>query len=365
MKYTYTITNEDYIDSHALQKANARENKGMFHLIFFLALACATYLNAAVMRNRLDTDDVFSYALAGAVLIIFLLHYSPRIVPSLLIALRRFTDPLPAGTLGPHTVEVREDCLVFASQVSKMYAAYSALQRLNHNDKIVLFYFSNGTVQAVPLRAFGMFNEERTAALSAIQEHAKKASGAQAVLPLQGDFEGTAFETEVTEADVLIADRYAAFSERRKKARSPYSLFTLAFALFCAAGGLYGLIHADIIPEKGRVLVILFYVVEIIAALFYMLTWYKPSGLRRALLTRMLAAQQYFPGYVGPRAVCFNEKGLSIAFGAYCFAFPYRAFTSVINEGKEILFFRKEEMALFIPAEGVPAPFTEQFKKTD
>ena len=115
MIYRFSFTTDDYIESNALQKANARENKGVYHLVLLLGLGCIAYLNTAVLRSALTWNDPVSYGVGIVIAILFLIQYSPRIIPSILIPIRLKYGLLPKGLLGPRSFETTDDRLIFSS----------------------------------------------------------------------------------------------------------------------------------------------------------------------------------------------------------------------------------------------------------
>lgn len=358
MIYRFTFTQEDYIESNALQKANARENRGVYHLVLLLGLGCIAYLNTAVFRSALTYNDTFSYGVGIVVAVLFLLQYSPRIIPSLIIPLQLKYGRLPKGLLGPRSFEIADDRLIFTSSVARVSFGYDALTRVNHSDKIVLFYFENGTVHPVPLRALGQFSYERTEVLEGIQKKAAEINEAGTKPSRTLLSKGNSFSCQIRPDDVLRANQYELFLQRRKKVKDPFSLFTLAFILYCIAGGIYGLVNLDLLPESLRGYLTVFLILELLGAAIAMLIWFKPAFLAQYTLKQMLKAGQYFPGYIGDRIVSWDEKELEIAYASNEMYFPYSSFT-VVDDGQELLFLQDENLVFFLPKKDVPGRFIQ------
>lgn len=358
MIYRFSFTTDDYIESNALQKANARENKGVYHLVLLLGLGCIAYLNTAVLRSALTWNDPVSYGVGIVIAILFLIQYSPRIIPSILIPIRLKYGLLPKGLLGPRSFETTDDRLIFSSSVARLSFGYDALTRMNHSDKIVLFYFENGTVHPVPLRALGFLSYEKTEVLEGIQAKAaeiSKSGKKPAHTLLSGK---NHFQCSVSPEDVLRVDRYEQLSQRRKKLKNPFSLFTLVFILYCLFSGIYGLIRRDLLPASMSGFMTAFLIMEILGALVAILLWIKPAFLSQYTLKQMLRTGQYAPGYIGERTVSWDEKELQICYGTIEMFFPFSSF-SVVDDGQELLFLQNESLVFFLPKKNVPNRFLQ------
>lgn len=254
--------------------------------------------------------------------------------------------------------------LSFGTSASEYRAGYDSLMRVNHNASIVLFYFANGTAEAVPLRALGGSLVDRSAMLEDIQDKAVKADKEKRVndlVPVLAEPLGS-FCCRVEEADVLIAERYDSFSKRRKKAREPFSLFVLAFLLYCLVSGFYGCLNSASLPESFRFPILLFLILECIAAVIGLLIWYKPSFLSGFVLKKTLRAGLGPRGYIGERRVSYSQNYLEICYGSVSLTFPRDAFSSVISDGKELLFFQNESLVAFLPLDRIPNDFIEHIR---
>ena len=349
MIYPFTYTTEDYLEALALEKANRRQSMGIVHLFFMAAAGCAVYLNLSTLRGTLRTDDAVSYGAAFLTVFLLAAAYSPRLMPSLAFRWRLRTGQIPEGVIGRHTLAVEEDYLEFSCGDMRHRTAYSGLIRVNHNDRIALFYLANGAVEAVPLVAFGSSGAGRARELKRIEELARRASagGARA----DGFVRPGAVRVDyrVSREDFL---RCNVFHERRMRARAlrdPAKCFWLVFLILAAVGSVRGLVawcSGETVPMG---FVHGFYVLEALGCALGASLWYRPAALVNCAVRQSLKAGRYPPGYWGERAVWWDRGGIAFRYGAFSSSLPWKALSDICEDSEFLYFYQQEQLIMFIP----------------
>ncbi len=347
MVYRYTFSREDYLQARALEKANAHQSAGLFRLALFLAVGCLVYLNLSTLRRSFDRNDTAAYTAAAAVVLLLILDYSPRIVPTLTLPLQLRLGWLPEDIFGEREFGMEDRYLSFRYRGVETRVGYEGLARVNHNEDTVLFYLTSGSVEAVPMRALGTSRET----LAEIARRAQKANARQKTAPLpawKGE-DASRCTVPITEADVLRCSRYDTRVRRACRARSPIAWVWLAVLALCAAGAVFGPANAvDSGLSFGKALRV-FWFLEIPGVILGLLYWYRPAALVEYGLRQSLRLGRSPTGYLGERALEWDGRSLAFRYGVFGVSMAWTAFTSVRDDGEYLYFYQGDTLILFLP----------------
>ena len=360
MIYRFENRMEDYLDALALEKANARQNRALLHLILLLVIGCLVYLNLSTLRMSFRREDTIAYGSALAVMAVLLVGYSPKIIPSLLFPIRERLNLLAPNTLGPREFEMNDRFLGFRYGGTEIRVGYRGLARVNHNDHTVLFYLQSGVVEPVPLRALGVNTEERMETLERIQANAIKASR-KAPVELSPWLKAPvgSFSCGVTEKDILACGGFDAGVRRKARLRSFSVWLSLAIIFLCCLGGGYGLLHLSLLPEALLVYLKVFYMLEIPGCLIALLYWFRPAPMIIWGIRQNLKLGLYPMGYLGTRWVEWNRNSLSFRYGVYGMCVDWDCVSRISDDGHNLYFYQNDTLLLFLPKAGLTTAFRE------
>ncbi len=351
MVYQYDNRKEDYLDALALEKANARQNRALLHLILLLVIGCLVYLNMSTLRMSFNREDPVSYGAALVVMAILLVSYSPKIVPSLLFPIKQRLDLLPEYILGPREFEVNSQFLCFRYGGTEVRAGYKGLARINYNEHTVLFYLRNGAVEPVPLRALGTDTSERMAVLNQIQAKVLRDKARQKSDGLPDWMKAPAgtFSCGITEKDVLFCNRFDTRISRKYRLRRFSGWLYFAMILLCCFGGGYGLTHLAMLPAVIRTYLHALYVLEIPAGLIALLYWYRPAVMTDWGIRKSLQLGRYPIGYLESRLVEWDENSLAFRYGVFGLRMDWDCITRISDDGHNLYFYQNDTLLLFLP----------------
>ncbi|MBQ4473894.1 MAG: hypothetical protein II930_06310, partial [Lachnospiraceae bacterium] len=349
MGKTYDFTRQDYLEAEVLQKANAHQGPGLVSLVLFLAIGVLVYLNTATFRASIAANDSIAYGAGGAAVVLLLLNYSPRLIPTLTFPVRERLGRISPGVIGPREFEMNERYVQFKYAGVCTRVGYEGLARVNHNDKSVLFYLINGAVEAVPMRIFG----GTAATLSEIARRAQEANARSRMTeigPLLGA-QANRLVCTVSEEDALAAARVETIRGRRIRMRNPITWIYLAVILVCAAGGVWGLVSGITGTVSFGTFLRIFYVLEIPGSIIALLYWFRPFFMVSYGLRSNLKLGRYPTGYLGERRIEWDDTGIAYRYGVIGLAADWSAVTEVLDDGVHLYFYQGETMLLFLRKE--------------
>lgn len=360
MIFRYENTPEDYLDALVLQKANARQNRTLFHLILLLVIGCLVYLNMSTLRLSFDRNDSVAYWAALVVMGILVVNYSPKIIPSLILRGRYALNRLPPELMEDREFEMTETFLCFRHGKTEVRVCYEGLSRVNHNNTTVLFYLQSGVVEAVPLRVLGDCASERTEILKEIEASAVKANSRKkpSRLPAWFPETGNQLVCSIQAEDVFRCTRFHQRIQRRLRLRKdPIQWLSLALILLCGIGGVYGLTHLARLPEDFCPYLRIFYLLELPGCAAAALLWYRPAALANYGIRQAIRLGRYPYGYLGERNVEWNETSLAFRYGVYGVRVDLEGISRICDDGSYLYFYENDILTLFLPKAGITPEF--------
>lgn len=380
MVYPFEYTRQDYLDALALEKANERQNGWVVHLFLMAGAGCVVYLNLSALRRTLEQNDPAALGAAFAVFMFLLLSYSPRIIPALTFSVRLKLGKIPREIIGAHEIEIADTYLGFSCGGTVHRVGYAGLTRVNHNDRTVLFYMQDGSVEAVPLRAFGSTAESRGRILARIETLARRSvdkpsapavsPGASSAIrcsplpawPLNASNKIT-FSINVRE--FLHCNTFHIKRQRARALTSPVKCLYLALLLLSMAGCIAGLCQwaGGGIPV-GFLRV--FYIIEVPGCMIGLLAWYRPARLVNFAMEQNFKLGRYPAGYWQERQVEWNQEALAYRYGLTASSVKWNLFSALLDDGVYLYLYQGDNLVLFIPKaamDGLAENFIRTFRK--
>lgn len=362
MTFRYECTREDYLNATMLQKANARQNNGIFHLMLLVGIGCLVYLNMSTLRAAFSKNDVVSYGAAIFVTALLLINYSPKLLSAVKFELGVRLGLVEDDSFQEQIFSYNEEFLSFQSGSVESRIGFEDLLRVNYDKKTVLFYFRNGVVQAVPMHALEDNQEERTKILEEISAFAVKASKRkrQDRIPAWEISGGKQFLCRITEQDVLACGGFQAKFFRHWRLKNPMQWLYLAVILFSAAGAMVGLADPSRIPGELALYLPVFYYAELIGAVIAIFYWYRPAFLTRLGIRQLLAAQGYPREYIGLRTVTWNDAQVAFQYGVNAVCLDMHPQTRCYTDEQNVYVCYRDMLVLFLPRKECPDKFLQQ-----
>lgn len=361
MIFQYENQLHDYLDAMRLQKANARSNRVVQHLIVLLAAGCLVYMNLATLRMSFDRNDTVAYGVALVVMVLMLAVYSPKIIPSLVYPILERLDLLPLDSVGHRELEVQDRYLCFRHWGTEVRVAYEGLMRVNHNDKTILFYLENGTVESVPLRVVGATKEECTAFLEMIQQKARKANARKnkTELPQWLENPQLTMTCQVDRESIVVSTLREIKTRRRNWYKRFFSVVFVGVLLLSIVGGIYGLIYREQLSAALQTYLTVFYILELPGCLIAAVLSYRPNFLVKWTLDQSLRAGNYPTGYLGSRKVEWDAECLAFRYGYFGLKIQWDWVGAVRDDGINLYFYQGDTMFLFLPRKELSSAFMD------
>ncbi len=317
------------------------------------------------MRGTLAVNDPFSYGMAFLVVVLQLLHYSPRILPVLFFDVLIKTGRIPAGISERHEMELLDSEIVFRYGETERRMRYANLVRVNRSRDIVLFYTRQGTVEPVPARAFGY---ECADVLADIQRRVKAARKDRDAYKRIGPFEGEHLETaehSLSAEEFLCCNAVHTRYARRYRLKSPTTAFWFAVLLLVLAGSVMGLLNrfVGIVPPMGIVTV--YYVAGILACLIGAVILFRPVWFVNWCLKQNLKMQQYPYGFFDSHELQWCKGWVAFRYGLTGSRFPWDAFTDIRHDSETIYFYQNDTLVFFVPKKGLGEKLAMFLKDSD
>lgn len=362
MTFRYECRREDYLNASMLQKANARQNNGIFHLMLLVGVGCVVYLNVATLRASLSGNDALAYGCAIFVTALLLIHYSPKLLASLKFELGVRLDLIEDDSFQEQIFSYNEEYLSFYTRGVESRVGFEDLLRVNYDKHTVLFYFRNGVVQAVPMHALADNKEARAEILEQISAFAVKASKRKRQDRLDAwEFaDGRQFLCRIAEQDVLACSKFQAGFFRCWRLKNPMQWLYLVVILLSAVGAAIGLYDRSQLPVELMPYLSVFYYAELFGVVIALVYWYRPAFLTKFGIRQLLAARGYPREYVGLHSISWNQTQVAFQYGVNAVCLHIDGQTHCYEDQKNIYLCHRDMLVIFLPKKQCPDAFLKQ-----